>query len=625
MADAKRDSNQITTLLAVSNADGVTPVVLWADPTTHRLLVDLPAGSGTVTSVSVVSANGFAGTVATATTTPAITLTTTITGILQGNGTAISAATTTGSGSVVLGTSPTIATPVINGTPTGTGVAAAATASTLALRDANGNLTVNQLLDGYTTTATAGGTTTLTAASTQKQFFTGVTVQTVVLPDVTTLVLGQNFMIDNNSSGNVTVQSSGLNNVVILAPNTRAVLTCILTSGTTAASWDAHYYAVAPVSGKKISLSDSMTFNTNSITFAGGEVLTLSATNAISILTTGSTSVTLPTSGTLYGTATGSITSAQLATSLSDETGSGAAVFATSPTLTTPVLGVASATSINKVAITAPATSATLTIADGKTLTANNSITLAGTDATTMTFPSVSATVAGLGTTQTFTGINTFTPAARSSGSASYLTINAPADTGISTTAESIGINHVGATRTWVDGTTATQREYLFQAPTYNKTTTSATFTKAATLAVSAAPTAGTGVTITNAYAFWAQAGMTQLDGGMTTTVAIYPNNAITATANAATVPVTSRLSTVTNNSAAALTITITTTGAVDGQLLMVRVLDFSAVAQTLAWVNTENSTVSAPVLTNGSTTLFLTAGFIYNAGTSKWRCIASA
>ena len=51
------------------------------------------AGSGTVTSVSVASANGFAGTVANATTTPAITLSTSITGILKGNGTAISAAT----------------------------------------------------------------------------------------------------------------------------------------------------------------------------------------------------------------------------------------------------------------------------------------------------------------------------------------------------------------------------------------------------------------------------------------------------------------------------------------------------------------------------------------------------
>ena len=50
-------------------------------------------GSGTVTSASVVSANGFAGTVATSTTTPAITLTTSITGLLKGNGTAMSAAT----------------------------------------------------------------------------------------------------------------------------------------------------------------------------------------------------------------------------------------------------------------------------------------------------------------------------------------------------------------------------------------------------------------------------------------------------------------------------------------------------------------------------------------------------
>lgn len=60
-------------------ADGV-----WAAP---------PSGTGTVTSASVVSANGFAGTVATATTTPAITISTSITGLLKGNGTAISAAT----------------------------------------------------------------------------------------------------------------------------------------------------------------------------------------------------------------------------------------------------------------------------------------------------------------------------------------------------------------------------------------------------------------------------------------------------------------------------------------------------------------------------------------------------
>jgi len=75
------------------------------------------SGGGTVSDVSVVTANGFAGTVANSTSTPAITLTTSITGILSGNGTAISAATTTGSGAVVLATSPTLVTPIL-GTPT---------------------------------------------------------------------------------------------------------------------------------------------------------------------------------------------------------------------------------------------------------------------------------------------------------------------------------------------------------------------------------------------------------------------------------------------------------------------------------------------------------------------------
>lgn len=83
----------------------------------------------------------------------------------------------------------------------------------------------------------------------------------------------------------------------------------------------------------------------------------------------------------------------------------------TNPTMTTPTLGVASATSINKVAFTAPATSATLTIANGKTLTCNNSITFAGTDGTTMTFPSTTATIARTDAAQSFSGTQTFSGA----------------------------------------------------------------------------------------------------------------------------------------------------------------------------------------------------------------------
>lgn len=67
-------------------------------------------------------------------------------------------------------------------------------------------------------------------------------------------------------------------------------------------------------------------------------------------------------------------------TTITDKTGSGKVVLDTSPTLVTPTLGVASATTINKVTLTAPATGSTLTIADGKTLTSSNTLTLAGTD-----------------------------------------------------------------------------------------------------------------------------------------------------------------------------------------------------------------------------------------------------
>jgi hypothetical protein len=67
-------------------------------------------------------------------------------------------------------------------------------------------------------------------------------------------------------------------------------------------------------------------------------------------------------------------------------TGSGVVVLATSPTLVTPILGVATATSINKLTITAPATSATLTIANGKTLTASNTLTFTGTDGSSVNF-----------------------------------------------------------------------------------------------------------------------------------------------------------------------------------------------------------------------------------------------
>lgn len=104
----------------------------------------------------------------------------------------------------------------------------------------------------------------------------------------------------------------------------------------------------------------------------------------------------------------GTLSVARGGTGSTSSTGTGSVVLATSPTLTTPVLGVATATSVNKVAITTPANGSTLTIVDGKTLTVNHSLTLAGTDSTVMTFPSTSATIARTDAAQTFTGTQTF-------------------------------------------------------------------------------------------------------------------------------------------------------------------------------------------------------------------------
>lgn len=141
--------------------------------------------------------------------------------------------------------------------------------------------------------------------------------------------------------------------------------------------------------------------------------------------------------GSISGLGTGVATwlatpsSANLAAAVTGETGSGALVFATSPSLTTPTLGAATATSINKVALTAPATSATLTIADGKTLTANASLTLAGTDSKTLTV-SNSGTLAGgdgftlaIAATKTLTASNSLTLAGTDSTTMTFPTSSA--------------------------------------------------------------------------------------------------------------------------------------------------------------------------------------------------------
>jgi hypothetical protein len=126
----------------------------------------------------------------------------------------------------------------------GTGVSSVTTAPTataFAGWDANSNLSANNFLGGFATTVSAAGTTILTVASAGTQEITGSTTQTVQMPVASTLVAGTTYKIINNSSGVVTVNSSGANLILSMAANTTAYITLVLASGTSAASWNASY------------------------------------------------------------------------------------------------------------------------------------------------------------------------------------------------------------------------------------------------------------------------------------------------------------------------------------------------------------------------------------------------
>jgi fibronectin-binding autotransporter adhesin len=139
------------------------------------------------------------------------------------------------SGNLLVSSSGTISGTTLSGT------GQVSTAGTLSGSSSSmtGNALANNFVPTYATTATAAGTTTLTVSSAPIEYFTGTTTQTIVLPVTSTLPkTGFTYTITNNSTGLLTVESSGGNVINTIASGQTASYTAILLTGTTAASWN---------------------------------------------------------------------------------------------------------------------------------------------------------------------------------------------------------------------------------------------------------------------------------------------------------------------------------------------------------------------------------------------------
>jgi hypothetical protein len=191
-----QDASSFTLNPTIAAGDSLVVKLVSVGTTNGTWVIQMPASSstGTVTSVSVVSANGFAGTVATATTTPAITLSTTLnTPVVAANGSAFIAATTTGTGStVVLSTSPTLVTPAL-GTP-----------SSVVLTNATG-LPLTTGVTGILPVANGG---TGDASFTAYAVITGGTTSTAPLQSIASVGTAGQVLTSNGAGAQPTFQTS---------------------------------------------------------------------------------------------------------------------------------------------------------------------------------------------------------------------------------------------------------------------------------------------------------------------------------------------------------------------------------------------------------------------------------
>ena len=343
------------TMWVYNNGTNVVDAVTHLSSLTLGTALPIASGGTGTTSTTFVNlatnvtgtlpiANGGTGT----TSTTFVNLTTNVTGTLPvGNGgTGITAFGTgvatalgqnvSGSGSIALTTSPTFVTPVLG----------AATGTSLALT--GGSLTTRPAAtqDGVVVAGRAGGTSSHNVT---------ITPTTLSASRTLTLADGDTTL----QAGTMAVTGSGLNQ---FASTTSAQLAGVISDETGSGSlvFATSPTLVTPVLGAATGTSLALTGGSltarpaatqDAVVIAGRAGGTSSYTVTISPTTlSGSRTVTLADgnttlqAGTMAVTGTGlgqfaSTTSSQLAGVISDETGSGSLVFATSPSLVTPLLG----------------------------------------------------------------------------------------------------------------------------------------------------------------------------------------------------------------------------------------------------------------------------------------------
>jgi hypothetical protein len=136
--------------------------------------------------------------------------------------------------------------------------------------DANNIVAINNIALGFTSVASAAGTTTLTAASSYFQLLTGTLAQTFKLPDATTLPNGVAYVFDNNSTGSLTVVNNA-SGAIEVVPSGAVSYVFLENNSTAAGVWDR--YSFLPI---------NYTFTSSTANF-GGTTLTNGTWNGTAI------------------------------------------------------------------------------------------------------------------------------------------------------------------------------------------------------------------------------------------------------------------------------------------------------------------------------------------------------